>query len=80
MVRANGANRNAEIHAPLSSHPQVRRSSFNAPSLAAGGGMGCPLALAPAEVARAARRAGRRGRCARLLRACPDEPRRCIHA
>jgi hypothetical protein len=40
MVRAHGANRNAEIHAALSPCPQVRRSRFNAPSPAAGGGTG----------------------------------------
>ena len=53
MVRANCANTNAEIHAPLSSHPQARRSTFNAPSPAAGGGTGCALALGPAEGGRA---------------------------
>jgi hypothetical protein len=73
MVRANCANRNAKIHAPLSSDPRARRSTFNAPSPAAGGGMGCPLAPGPAEGARDGRRAGRLGRrCARLLRASPD--------
>jgi hypothetical protein len=40
MVRANCANRNAEIHAPLSSHRQAQRSTFNALSPAAGGGNG----------------------------------------
>jgi hypothetical protein len=58
MVRANCANTNAEIHAPLSSHPQARKSTFNAPSPAAGGGMGCPLALGQ----RRARGLGRRWR------------------
>jgi hypothetical protein len=53
MVRANCANRNAKIHAPLSSDPQARRSTFNAPSPAAGGGTGCALALGPAEGGRA---------------------------
>jgi hypothetical protein len=53
MVRANGANTNAEIHGPLSSHPQARRPSFNAPSPAAGGGTGCALAPGPAEGTRA---------------------------
>jgi hypothetical protein len=53
MVRANCANRNAKIHAPLSSHPQARRSMFNALSPAAGGGTGCALALGPAEGGRA---------------------------
>jgi hypothetical protein len=53
MVRANCANTNAKIHAPLSSHPQARRSMFNAPSPAAGGGTGCALALGPAEGGRA---------------------------
>jgi hypothetical protein len=68
MVRANCANTNAEIHAPLSSHPQARKSTFNAPSPAAGGGMGCPLALGQ----RRARGPGRLGRrCARVARAHP---------
>jgi hypothetical protein len=53
MVRANCANRNAKIHAPLSSHPQARRSTFNVPSPAAGGGTGCALAPGPAEDGRA---------------------------
>jgi hypothetical protein len=53
MVRANCANTNTKIHAPLSSHPQARRSMFNAPSPAAGGGTGCALALGPAEGGRA---------------------------
>ena len=65
MVRANCANTNAEIHAPLSSHPQARRSTFNAPSPAAGGGTGCALALGPAEGGRALGGAER----AHLLRA-----------
>ena len=46
--------------APLPSHPQVRRSTFNAPSPAAGGGTGCALAPGPAEGGRAW------GRCARV--------------
>ena len=66
MVRANCANTNAEIHAPLSSHPQARRSRFNAPSPAAGGGTGCALALGPAEGGRAWRALR-----ARLRRASP---------
>jgi len=59
MVRANCANTNAEIHAPLSSHPQARRSTFNAPSPAAGGGTGCALAPGPAEGGRAWERSAR---------------------
>jgi hypothetical protein len=77
MVRANGANTNAEIHAPLSSYPQVRRSRFNAPSPAPGCGMRCAPAPGPAEGTRAglggAARASparipRRGRGAALTR------------
>jgi hypothetical protein len=62
MVRANCANRNAEIHAPLSSYRQAQRSTFNAHSPASGGGTGCALALGPAE--------GALGRAARVSDAC----------
>ena len=40
MVRANGANTNTEIRALFSPHPPARRSTFNAPFPAAGGGIG----------------------------------------
>jgi Tfp pilus assembly protein FimV len=71
MVRANCANTNAEIHAPLSSHPQARKSTFNAPSPAAEGGTGCSLAPGPAEGGRAW------GRCARASLARIPETRGC---
>jgi hypothetical protein len=70
MVRANGANTNAEIHAPLSSHPQVRRSRFNAPFPAAVGGMRCALARGPAEGTRDEQRGGQ-ARAAGAARASP---------
>ena len=70
MVRANCANTNAEIHAPLASHPQARRSRLNAPSPAAGGGTGCALALGPAE-------GGRAWRCARASSTRIPETRGC---
>ena len=68
MVRANGANTNTEIRALFSPHPPARRSRFNAPSPATGGGIGClPLAARPAQGAREGRAGeGRasRGSCA----------------
>jgi hypothetical protein len=79
MVRANCANTNAEIHAPPSSHPQARRSTFNAPFPAAGGGTGCALALGPAEGTGAARRAGGVAR-AHVLRASSDGTETLAHA
>jgi hypothetical protein len=78
MVRANGANTNTENHAPLSSDPQARRLTFNAPSLLreAGGGMRCALASLGQRRARGPRRGagrlGRRALRARLLRAFSD--------
>ena len=73
MVRANCAKTNAKINAPLSSYPQVRRSRFNAPCPAAGGGMRCALAPGPAEGA--GRAEGGQARVA--LRATPARiPRR----
>jgi hypothetical protein len=68
MVRANGANTNAEIHAPLSPYPQVRRSRFNAPSPVAGAGMRCALAPGPAEGTRAASGGAARAPPARIPR------------
>jgi hypothetical protein len=53
MVRANCANRNAEIHATLSCPRRPEDRRFNAPSPAAGGGTGCALALGPSEGERA---------------------------
>jgi hypothetical protein len=65
MVRANGANTNTEIRALFSPHPPARRSRFNAPSPATGGGIGCRWRLGQ----RRAR--GRAGRARAALRASP---------
>ena len=78
MVRANGANRNAKIHAPLPFRPQVRRSRFNVPFPAAGAGAArWPLGqrTARARRGRAARAAALRER---LLRASWTGPRRSL--
>jgi hypothetical protein len=80
MVRANGANTNGEIHAPLSPirRPEDRGSMHPPQPRETGCVARWPLGQ---RRVRAARRAGRLGwRCARLLRASPDGPRRCAHA
>ena len=65
MVQANRANRNTKIQTPLSCPPPARRSRFNAPFPAAGGGLGCALAIGPARGTQGARRLGGRvRRCA----------------
>jgi hypothetical protein len=53
MVRANCANTNAKIHAPLASHPQARRSRLNATLPGRGRRNGLPAGLGPAEGGRA---------------------------
>jgi hypothetical protein len=66
MVRANGANANSEIRTFFrtffSPHPPAQTPTFNAPFPAAGGGLGCALAIGPARGAR--RLGGRVRRCA----------------
>jgi hypothetical protein len=81
MVRANCANTNAENPRPSFIPSASRRPTFNAPFPAAGGGMGCPLALGPAEGTRDG--GGRVGVGGAALASGADPqtgPRRCAHA
>ena len=62
MVRANRANTKHRNSHPSFMPPPARRSTFNAPFPAAGGGLGCALAIGPAKGAQSP--GGRERRCA----------------
>jgi hypothetical protein len=65
MVQANRANRNTKIQTPLSCPGQPEDRGSMHPSRAAGGGLGCALAIGPARATQGARRLGGRvRRCA----------------
>jgi hypothetical protein len=82
MVRANCANTNAKIRAPLSSHPQARRSRLIAPSPAAGGRIGLPLGpwASGGHAGRTESKQDRAALRARFLRGSPDVAAGCAHA